>query len=417
MNPLSLKTVPIIILAVLLGLNPTLAAVIDPAEVKEIAATLPAHPVGFGQPISNRGAWARLAALPPFQKLLNQGQATAQQPPPESPDELYFDFSKTSNREHWEKVAGVRRGRIDTFALAECLENRGQFLTPLEETIRAICAELTWVMPAHDGKLDNFQGRMTEMDLGATMLAWDLATADYLVGQKLSGPTRQLLHENLERRIFTPFRDMVEGRQKEIYWLSVLNNWNAVCLAGVTGSALATLEPREERASFVAAAGHYIKSFLRGFTPDGYCGEGLGYWNYGFGYFVMLAEAVRQVTDNQVDLLADPAARAPAFFGLRSEILNRIYPSISDCRPGTRPDEHAMNLLCRRFGMQGPACGQAEPLPPVRSLYAAAMYAFLSAQLPVVPGSSPDGQSPLRTWFRPPVCERPGVRLYGQGRA
>jgi hypothetical protein len=288
------------------GINSALAGVIDPAEVKEIVATMPAHPVGFGQPISNRDAWAKVASLPPFQKVVGEAQTRAREPLPESPDELFLDFSKTGNRQHWERVAGMRRGRVDTFALAECLENRGQFLTPLEETIQAICAECTWVMPARDGKLDNFQGRVTEMDLGATMLAWDLATADYLVGEKLSGPTRRLLHENLERRIFTPFRDMVEGRQKEIYWLSVLNNWNAVCLAGVTGSALATLEPREERALFVAAARHYIKSFLRGFTPDGYCGEGLGYWNYGFGYFVMLAEAVRQATDSQVDLLADP---------------------------------------------------------------------------------------------------------------
>jgi Heparinase II/III-like protein len=58
-----------------------------------------------------------------------------------------------------------------------------------------------------------------------------------------------------------------------------------------------------------------------------------------------------------------------------------------------------MNLLCRRFGMQGPACTGGEPVPPRRPLYAAAMYAFLPPQLPVVPGSSTDAESPLRSWF------------------
>ena len=48
---------------------------------------------------------------------------------------------------------------------------------------------------------------------------------------------------------------------------------------------------------------------------------------------------IRQATGGQVDLLAEPAARAPAHFGLRAEILNGIYPSLSDCHPGAQPDE------------------------------------------------------------------------------
>ena len=261
----------------------TCAAGFEPWQVEEIAAMLPARPTGLGEPMTNRGAWTRLAGQPAFQELLREARATAQQPLPESPDDLYLDYSKTGNRERWQKVAHLRRGRVPSFALAECLENRGRFLEPLEEAIRALCAERTWVMPAHDGRLDNFHGRAVEMDLGATMLAWDLATADYLLGEKLSAPTRQLLRDNLARRIFRPFREMVEGRRKEIYWLAATHNWNAVCLAGITGAALASVEAPGDRAFFVAAARHYIKNFLRGFTPDGYCSEGLGYWNYGFG--------------------------------------------------------------------------------------------------------------------------------------
>jgi hypothetical protein len=43
----------------------------------------------------------------------------------------------------------------------------------------------------------------------------------------------------------------------------------------VTGTALAQVEERRERAEFVAAAEKYCRNFLRGFTPDGYCSEGL----------------------------------------------------------------------------------------------------------------------------------------------
>ena len=90
------------------------------------------------------------------------------------------------------------------------------------------------------------------------------------------------------------------------------NNWNAVCLNCVTGTALQTLDSAEDRAWFIAVAekliGHYLDG---GFTPDGYCVEGLGYWNYGFTNFVLLAENVRQATGGKVDLLAGRRPRSP----------------------------------------------------------------------------------------------------------
>ena len=115
----------------------------------------------------------------------------SRKPVPALPDALYLDFSKTGNRTRCERVLRERSNRIVTFTLAECLENRGRFVGPLTETIEAICAEKAWTYPAHDRKLDNFYGRTVEMDLRATALAWELATADYLLGDKLSPATRQ----------------------------------------------------------------------------------------------------------------------------------------------------------------------------------------------------------------------------------
>ena len=54
-------------LALLLdGLCATTAAVIEPAQVKQVAAVLPAQPAGFGEPITTRAAWASLAVPPSF---------------------------------------------------------------------------------------------------------------------------------------------------------------------------------------------------------------------------------------------------------------------------------------------------------------------------------------------------------------
>jgi hypothetical protein len=399
LNPAALITFGALFLGLTAAPAPA-ATEIDAARVKEIAAELSPRPAGFGRPITDRAAWTKLAQAPAFASVVPQAQKLSRKPPPALPDDLYLDFSKTGNRTRCERVLRERESRIVSFTLAECLENRGRFVSPLTETIAALCAEKTWTYPAHDRKLDNFYGRKVEIDLRASALAWELATADYLLGDKLPPATRRLIRDNVLRRALQPFRDMVEGRQPEIFWLRATHNWNAVCLAGVTGAALALEESPEERAWFVTAAQHYIQFFLSGFTPDGYCSEGVGYWNYGFGHFLMLGEAIRQATDNRTDLLADPAALQPAEYGLRTEVLNGIYPTIADCHPGSRPSPEFVRFICERLGLEMPEARRADFTKPAGSLAATLMFSFLEAPLPVVAHSATTPDSPLRTWFK-----------------
>lgn len=369
-------------------------------RVRTLASWLPARPAGVGRPVADRAAWAPFLQQPAWQAVIREAEQLAREGLPDQPDELYLDYSRTGNRERWQRVAFARRGRVATFVLAEGVENRGRFLAPLEETVRALCAERTWVYPAHDGALRNFRGEVVEMDLGSTALSWDLATAHWLLGDKLSEPTRRLIRENLHRRTLQPFRAMIRGQQPEAFWLRATHNWNAVCLAGTVGTALAILDPPEDRAWFVAVAEERIRSFLSGFTPDGYCSEGLGYWNYGFGHFVWLSEMLRLATDGKLDLLADPQAQMPARFPWRAEILGGIYPTISDCTPGVKPDGRVVRILSERLGLPPP--GGVKPGRPElgRSLAITALAAFLSEPLPpLAPPHEPPPLDPLRTWF------------------
>jgi len=395
---LSRVAAPALALAVLAVHCPAQPA-LDEARVRELASWLPATPMGLGQPITNRAAWAKAAKLPAIQATLESAAQRVAKPLAACPDELYLDYSKTGNRDRWQEVAFERRGRIAAFTVAECVENGGRYLPALEEIIAAVCAEKTWVMPAHDRNLANFKGETVEMDLGAAMLAWDLATARWLLGNQLAPATRQLIAEHLQRRIVAPFRAMLAGRAPRIFWLEATHNWNAVCLAGVTGTALATVEDRAERAQFAAAAERYIGNFLRGFPADGYCSEGLGYWNYGFGYFLMLGETLRQATGGKLDLSALPAARSPALFGFRVEILNGIYPTIADCSPGTRPDAIALKYVAARYALPAASLPAGLVDRGSRNLYPLAFASFLPQPLPTVPGVELPNDLAWRTWF------------------
>jgi Heparinase II/III-like protein len=376
------------------------AETIDAARVNKIAAMLPVHAEGAGRPITDRAAWKDvLVRHPELRGVIRQAVKDAASPFPAQPDSLFLEFSRDGNRDHWQNVASSRRGRIDIYALAECLEDQGRFIAPLEQTIDAICAERTWVLPAHDGKLQNFDGKTVDIELGSSTLAGDLATADYLLGDRLSPRTRELIRQNLDRRIFTPYRAAVNGDRPEFRWMRAQsNNWNAVCYDGVTAAALATIDSPKERARFIAVVEKNISSYLDGgFTPDGYCVEGLGYWNYGFGHFILLAENIREATGGKIDLMSLPDAARPALFGLRSEILDRIHLSIADCNPNSGPSPLLMNYLSRRFDFKLPD-------PPLArlsgSLNEQVTMAFLPARLPAISGAD-DGleELPWRTWF------------------
>jgi len=371
---------------------------LDPARIKAVAAMLPEHPAGLGRPIADRAAWDRLAADPSLRGFVAKAEELLTKPLRAQPDDLYLEYSRNGNRSHFQAVASDRRYRLAPLVMAECLENKGRFLPAIEKLIDAVGAEKTWVLPAHDGTLRNFRGETVDIDLASSAVGWHWATADYLLGDKLAAATRRKIRENVSRRILDPFRDMVTGKRPKNGWLSTTNNWNAVCLAGVTGAALAQADSREERAFFVVAAEKYSKNFLAGFTPDGYCSEGLGYWNYGFGHYVLLAEEIRRATGGRVDLLARPEARAPATFPPRIQIIGGVAPAFADCHVTTKPDPSTMYCLNRRFGL-GLAEYQAVDLADFqKSLPEAMIFAFPQDEVVAAPAAGPKGPA-LRDWF------------------
>lgn len=375
------------------------ASPVGPERVREIAGWLPPAPLGAGLPVTNRAAWEQLRRQSQWRELIADAEKLARTPIPTLTDDLFLDFSRTGNRTRCQKVLSARDKRVSTFALAECLEDRGRFVEPLAESIAAIARERTWVMPAHDGKLRNFNGITVDMDLRATLVGWELATVDYLLRDKLPAATRELIRQEVRRRILHPFKAIVEGRQEGAFWLRATHNWNAVCLAGVTGAALALEEQPAERAWFVAAAEHYIRNFLNGFTPDGYCSEGVGYWNYGFGRFLMLSEMIRQATSGRLDLLADPAATAPALYAVRSEIINGLYPSIADCHPGSQPDAYLTRHIAERFGLTVPPRAQGAFPSPKGGIAPSLVFALPASAPPRISAVQAPKDTALRTWF------------------
>ncbi len=371
----------------------------DPARVMEIAEMLPEAPEGLGRPITDRDAWDALAETDAYARVINRAEGYLEDPLPDLPDDLYLDFSRTGNRVRWQRVSSNRRSRLPALVLAECAENEGRFIAAIEELIAALCEERTWVMPAHDRTLRNFNQEQIDIDLASSALGWHLTSTNWLLGDRLSEDTRELIRSKVEELVLEPFRAMYRGERDRNWWLTTTNNWNSVCLAGVTGAALAQIEDRELRAEYVAATEHYSRNFLRGFTPDGYCSEGLGYWNYGFGNYILLAETIYQATDGGLDLMARSEAAAPATYGARIQIIGGISPAFSDCSVTARPDRRSMYYVNRRFELGLDGYDDLALQHTTGDLAYALIYGFPNSASEDVTIERADIGSPLRSWF------------------
>jgi hypothetical protein len=296
-------------------------------------------------------------------------------------------------------VSRDRRGRIRQYTIAECLENKGRFLRPLTEAIQAVCAERTWVMPAHDRGLKNFHGKSITIDLGSAGLGYELATAKRLLGEKLDAKTRSLIERKVTERIISPFRELIRGKRKN-WWLTCTNNWNAVCLADVVGTGLTMLKSPKDRAEFIAAGLKYSENFIRGFEADGYCSEGLSYWGYGFGHFVILSEVVHQATGGRIDMLDSDRVRQIAMFPERIGIINGVSPAFADCGVYTRPSRRLVHFLGRRYRLGAKRQDDTKMISPSGGLFTSMMYSFPNSATKQQPAPArKDNGAGLRTWF------------------
>ena len=371
-------------------------------RIAEIAALLPPEPHGLGRPITDRAAWDALAELKNAAGIVRAAEKYADEPPPELPDDLYLEFTKTGNRTHYQKPYGRRTRRIRALVTAECLENKGRFLSAIERDLLAMCEERSWVMPAHDSSLNNFHGRRLSVDLGSSARAWMLATATYWLGDRLSEQVRERVCNEIRRRVWEPYLNALRtgSTGHGFWWMRGTSNWNAVCNCNVIGSALALVDSRQERAEFLAGMEVSNPYFISGFADDGYCTEGVGYWNYGFGHYMMMGETVWEATGGKLSLYEDPKLPKIARYGTEIQIQPGLAPAFADCGVKARPSGTVLALIQRRFPEA--VSRKIQPPGPLHGdLTHIGLFAFREDAVPPAPSpaQATSPALPVRTWF------------------
>lgn len=224
--------------------------------------------------------------------------------------------------------------------------------------------EPTWTVSAHSPKNDLPLSGAGQLDLAGCEHAGSLAElAQCLkpwIDQQSQTLVQSMLNE-IDRRVVTPAQ--TDTRE---FWMktdgSSINNWAGVC-AGSTLVACETMaafgmarpKTRERMIEILRAYFQY------GFTPDGECDEGIGYWNYGMDFaFIGLSRLSRGEIEAKFDL---DRVRRVASYPERVHMVGSTFFVGNDGSPTVSPSLAGIPIIAEWTDSEFLKwwCGQAKP--------------------------------------------------------
>ncbi len=326
-------------------------------RVKEIATLLPDSPGGVICPTyKDRAVWEYLNATAPkkVKNITAYAERVLEKEFPAWDNATYMYLYTNGSSDPGKQLLNERFRAMYSMAFAEALENKGRYTQKIMQVFDSIAAQETWVYPRNYRK--ETAGVLVELSVSKAVS--DIALAVHMMDDKLPPEFRKKVLDELYKRCFNTMMSALDNKGKNATWLRSTSNWNSYCLQGITGAALTLIPDKMERAKYVAMAERYIQNFVSGFTPDGYCSEGLSYYSMGFGSYMMLREIIMQATSGKLDIFRDnPNIINFALFPVRMEITPKVCPAIGDCGSGAQIPAFMVGYMNKVLGLGLPSYG------------------------------------------------------------
>lgn len=336
-------------------------------QLKMLRAFMPEATYQPAPPISDRAFWIKIAEKESAQEIAEVALASLDKKP-EIPisDEIYRRANKEGNRGLYKPRYYRTMEVLEKAVIAECIENEGRYIAQINEHLEAIMAMKSWLHPNHDPQNAVLEGKRVAIDLGARKFGSVIMLASVLLEDRLTEEMHAKISDQIDWRIIESYLKSCRGEDKKgNSWIWGTSNWNSVCTGGTVFSTLTAAEDPEVRLAVLGSAINSMKFYLSGFGDDGYCSEGIGYWNYGFGNYLYLAQTIYDYSDGAIDLfLFDNPEKMHRVgnFPINFEIQQDIYPCFSDgaSRIKEGSDNYAYILSAKNYGARKPTYSRPE---------------------------------------------------------
>ncbi|MBQ9547679.1 MAG: heparinase II/III family protein [Bacteroidales bacterium] len=341
-------------------------APLDPERVAQIEAMMPDAPFFFAPDYKDRAAWSKAitpTALKVYIKRADSyvargGESTLE---PWNPDwmDKWFNVPKTNDSQTGKDMNARRVHLLEVLALTECATGKGKYVKPVNDALRKIVRQPIWTHPRNYDPKQKVQA----IELAAQAYATAVGTTLYLMDDLIEPDLRREAIDTLYSKVFNPLLASLEpGAKRRHNWLVGTNNWNTACLSGVLTAALAAAPDKHLRAQVASIAERYSINYTAGYNEDGYCTEGMSYYNYGFDKYLIVREELFRVTGGQIDIFrASPKVPAMMLFPFGMQMysdlppLKNSYASIADCGSNKRPSAGILFYNLKYLGIDEPS--------------------------------------------------------------
>jgi len=297
---------------------------------------------------------------------------------------LFKDYYRTGNRSFFQAEYFDKRKRLMLLQILAL--GSDEYLEDLEQVIFEICNEFTWVIPAHNFRKDTNTFDYGKIDLFSAETAFYLAETAFVFKDKLSKDILDRIQISLKDKIVDRYEKhaLEEGY---FFFDKTYNNWAAVCSCSIALTYLYAFPERFESIKERIFAG--LNRYIEGLSEDGYCGEGFGYWAYGFGFFCIFHDAYASFTGEKIELLKDEKIQKILSYGTISQIGKNRYLPFAD--GGTVGEHEPSFLVCtiEQIFNRKINASTDYPLPNTKALGFRALYSITS-QTEMVEKKAPD---------------------------
>ncbi|MEK7165966.1 MAG: heparinase II/III family protein, partial [Patescibacteria group bacterium] len=271
---------------------------------------------------------------------------------PQLSKKLYLSFKVTGNRDLYEEPYNKRREQLSVATLLYLL-GQNNLKELIEKYLVSICKELTWVVPAHEGRL---------IDLYSAETGLTLSDVLFCLGDNISDDVRSIVKRTIEERIFKPYLE----RTDEHAWYKSSDNWNAVCNSQIACTFLLLEKDSGRKARAISTALNGLRVYIESaFNNDGSTTEGVNYWNYGMTWFTIFSEMVYASTRGSINILGLEKVRRISLFPSEMMLSQNTLISFSDSEEsGVIFHPGIIQRLSDRTGEMSLRCLINKPIKP-----------------------------------------------------
>ena len=269
---------------------------------------------------------------------------------------ISLEYLRTGNRAHYSSIASDRQNRLQTYVLAELVDNKGNYLDSISDAVWMISEESFWGIPVHLSQIQRSGNGLPNVEeptieLFSAERSAALSWTYYLIGDRLDHVSpflRQRIEYEVNRRILTPFL-----ARNDFWWMGRaerkdLNNWTPWIISNVITSALLVEKDTNRRAEIIYKCLQILDRYLDGCLPDGGCDEGASYWNEAAAATFDCLSLLGSATSGGINIFNDPLIRNMGHFICTSHVSGPWALNFSDCSALTKPSP----VLLYRYGMK-----------------------------------------------------------------